>query len=168
VLDVLAAAQLIDTVVVIGHGAERLEAAIAWRSETRVRNPDPDLGLSSSLRIGLDVVRSGEAAGAFVVLGDQPTLRMEVLESLLEAAPRALDQGRPILVPRYEQGGGANPALILRDAWPLVDGITGDRGLGPVIAARPDLVAEVDVAGMNPDVDTPADLAALSRQSSSG
>jgi SAM-dependent methyltransferase len=35
---------------------------------------------------------------------------------------------------------------------------TGDRGLGPILAAHPDLVVEVPVAGTNPDVDTPEDL----------
>ena len=33
--------------------------------------------------------------------------------------------------------------------------------LGPLLAARPDLVLSVPVDGANPDVDTPADLAAL-------
>ena len=37
----------------------------------------------------------------------------------------------------------------------------GDRGLGPVVRDHPNLVLEIDVDGSNPDVDTPADLAAL-------
>jgi CTP:molybdopterin cytidylyltransferase MocA len=50
---------------------------------------------------------------------------------------------------------------VRRAAWALAAGLDGDRGLGPLLARRPDLVAEVPVAGNNPDVDTPADLAAL-------
>ena len=40
-------------------------------------------------------------------------------------------------------------------------GLEGDRGLGPLLAAHPELVHEVAVDGPIPDVDTPADLAAL-------
>ena len=36
-----------------------------------------------------------------------------------------------------------NPALVLRRGWPLADGLTGDRGFGPLIAAHPELVVEV-------------------------
>jgi SAM-dependent methyltransferase len=51
--------------------------------------------------------------------------------------------------------------LVRRAAFDLADRATGDRGLGPVVAAEPGLVAWVDVDGTNPDVDTPAELAAL-------
>ena len=37
----------------------------------------------------------------------------------------------------------------------------GDRGLGPILAAHPELVHEVSIDGSNPDVDTRDDLAAL-------
>ena len=39
--------------------------------------------------------------------------------------------------------------------------LTGDRGMGPVIAAHPELVLRVPIAGANPDVDTPEDLRRL-------
>ena len=51
--------------------------------------------------------------------------------------------------------------LLLPPAWPLVAGLQGDRGLGPLLAAHPELVIRVPVGGSNPDVDTPTDLAAL-------
>ena len=64
------------------------------------------------------------------------------------------------MVPRYVGGGGANPSWSC-PGWPLVADASGDRGLGPILAAHPALVAEVDLGGSNPDVDTPADLAEL-------
>jgi CTP:molybdopterin cytidylyltransferase MocA len=66
-----------------------------------------------------------------------------------------------VVVPRYAEGGGSNPLLLRREAFDLVDEATGDRGLGPLLEARPELVLEVPVPGRNPDVDTPADLDAL-------
>src|SRR5258705_375165 len=71
VLDTLAAAGLEDVVVVLGDDAPAIEAAIEWRGERRVRNPEPALGLSSSLRIGATAVAS-DAPAVLVVLGDQP------------------------------------------------------------------------------------------------
>ena len=58
---------------------------------------------------------------------------------------------------------GATRCCVGRAAFGLVAEATGDRGLGPVIAAHPELVREVtvDVAGGNPDIDTRADLVAL-------
>ena len=49
----------------------------------------------------------------------------------------------------------------MADAFELVDEAIGDRGLGPVLDSDPDLVIEVLVAGSNPDIDTPEDLASL-------
>ena len=49
--------------------------------------------------------------------------------------------------------------LVRRAAFDLVGEATGDRGLGPVLEAHPDLVAEIAVEGANPDIDTPADHA---------
>ena len=44
----------------------------------------------------------------------------------------------------------------------------GDRGMGPLIQASPDLVTRVDVSGDNPDVDTPDDLVRLQRSAGEG
>jgi molybdenum cofactor cytidylyltransferase len=123
-----------------------------------VRNPRPADGLSSSLRLGLAALSDRETDAALILLADQPLVRAEVIAALLAAE---VPPGRQIVVPRYAGGGGPNPALLLRATWPLADEVTGDRGMGPLIAARPELVAEVAVDGDNPDVDTPADLALL-------
>ncbi len=159
VLDRLAEAGLSEAVVVLGDDADAVEAAIDWRGARRVRNDDPGRGLSSSVRIGIEAL-DGEVEEALIVLGDQPLVPLEAIRALL-AAPR--DGERPIVVPVYPAEGGRNPVLVGREAFGLVAEATGDRGLGPVIAAHPDLVREVRVAipGGNPDVDTRADLVAL-------
>ena len=125
-----------------------------------VRNPRPADGLSSSLRLGLAALSGAgpEVEAALVLLADQPLVRPEVIAALLSAD---VPPDRTIVVPRYAEGGGPNPALLLRAAWPLAEGLTGDRGMGPLIAVRPELVVEVPVEGDNPDVDTPADLSLI-------
>lgn len=154
VLDALAAAGVGEVVVVLGRDAAAVESAIAWRGERRVVNPEPERGLASSLQVGFVAV--GPAAGAILVaLGDQPLVSVEVIRSLLDA-PR--EAGRAVVVPAYADERAHNPVLLCPAAFGLVAEATGDRGLGPVLAAHPELVTAVDVAGANPDVDTPADL----------
>ena len=158
VLDRVADAGLGDVVVVLGDDASAIDQAIDWRSERRVRNPDPGRGLSSSVLIGIDALHEGVDA-ALIVLGDQPMLSVETMRALLEASR---DSARSIVVPVYGGDGGRNPVLVAREAFGLVREVTGDRGLGPVIAAHPELVHEVRVAVPgNPDIDTREDLVAL-------
>ena len=149
------------TVVVLGEGASRIEEAIAWRDEIRVRNHQPARGLSSSLQVGIDALRAlpDSFDGAFIVLGDQPRLRSDVMHALATTAVNAHPAGRPVVVPRYATSGPRNPVLLLRPAWPWVDEIEGDHGLGQLIQTRPDQVVEVPVGGSMPDVDRPSDIA---------
>jgi CTP:molybdopterin cytidylyltransferase MocA len=52
----------------------------------------------------------------------------------------------------------------MRAGWPLVDEVSGDRGLGPLLALAPERVRGVAVPGSNPDIDTPDDLVRLERE----
>jgi CTP:molybdopterin cytidylyltransferase MocA/SAM-dependent methyltransferase len=154
VLDALAAAEVGEVVVVLGDDAAAVEAAIAWRDERRVINPEPERGLASSLQVGFEAT-SPDAAAVLVALGDQPLVSAAVIRALIEA-PNA--PARPIAVPAYADEAGRNPVLLRHEAFALIAEATGDRGLGPLLAAHPELVAEIPVTGSNPDVDTRADL----------
>ncbi len=151
-------------VAVLGADAAIAERIVDWGDAMRLRNPEPDRGLASSLHLGISAVEAVEPPldGVFVVLGDQPRVRTSTFVGIARAAA---EDGRahPIVVPRYagEAAGVANPALLLRAAWPRVHALSGDRGMGPVIAAHPELVLAVPVEGTNPDVDTPEDLRRL-------
>jgi CTP:molybdopterin cytidylyltransferase MocA len=160
VLDHVAECGLRETVVVLGEDADELEAALTWRDERRVRNSRPGDGLSSSLRLGLAAVRP-EAGAALIVLGDQPSLRTDIVSALLVAP---VGPEHVAVVPHYVGGGDPNPVLLLRAGWPLVDEASGDRGLGPLLAQHPERVRGVAVPGFNPDIDTPDDLARLEHE----
>jgi CTP:molybdopterin cytidylyltransferase MocA/SAM-dependent methyltransferase len=163
-LEAARTAGLDPIVVVLGAGADTIEAGIAWSGEQRIWNPDPGRGLASTLQIGLAAIADLEPRvdAAIVLLGDQPRTDPAVI-GLLEARFEAAGTGARslIVVPRYAGGGGANPVLVGRSAFGLTRDARGDRGLGPLIDAHPDLVTEVSVEGENPDVDTPTDLARL-------
>jgi CTP:molybdopterin cytidylyltransferase MocA len=164
VLDAVREAGIDEIVVVLGHAGDEIQQGIEWLDERLVRNPDPR-ELSSSLQIGLDALDESDppVQAAVLVLGDQPRTRPSVIRALI-AATRTSDL--PIVVPQYAEGGGANPVLLRREAFDLADEAIGDRGLGPIVEVRPELVVWVPVAGSNPDIDTPADLAALETNSS--
>ena len=152
-------------VLVLGRDADAIEAAVAGAGAIRVRNPAPQRGLAGSLRIGLGAVLAADATldSVVVILGDQPRTRPEVIRQLVEAA-RTAGPGVLAVAPRYAAGGGANPVVLLRAGFHLVDEASGDRGLGPLLASHREAVLEVPVDGSNPDVDTRADLAALAAE----
>lgn len=153
VLDALAEAGVGETIVVLGHDADEIEAAIDWGNARRVVNPEPERGLSSSLHVGFAAI-DAEAGAVLVALGDQPLVSTSVIRALLDAPEK---RGRPIVVPVYPDGHGRNPVHLRRPAFGLVGEASGDRGLGPVIEAHPELVSEITVEGANPDIDTQAD-----------
>jgi CTP:molybdopterin cytidylyltransferase MocA len=124
-------------------------------------NPAPERGLATSLRLGLAATTAAPAPrGVLVLLADQPRVRADVIQALVDASGSA-PPGALAVVPAYANSAAPNPVLALPAAWLLVAGLQGDRGLGPLLAARPELVVRVPATGDNPDVDTPADLAAL-------
>ena len=159
VLERLEAADLDEVIVVVGADADAVEGAIDASAARLVVNPAPDEGLSSSLKVGIGAL-SDDTDAALIALGDQPLLPPRAVRALLEADAQP---GRPIVVPVYGDGIGRNPVLLRREAFALIDQTTGDRGLGPLIDAHPELVHEIPirVEGGNPDVDTRDDHIAL-------
>src|SRR5262245_3076769 len=141
VLDRLVAAHLDEIVVVLGEDADEVDGAIDWGNARRVRNPDPSRGLASSVQVGISAVGEGTDA-ALIALGDQPRVPPRAVRALLDA-PAV--EGRTIVVPVYAADDGRNPVLLRRAAFPLVAEARGDRGLGPLIAAHPELVQEIPV-----------------------
>ena len=87
-----------------------------------------------------------------------------VIRAILVAAADPATGSAPFLRARYAHDPAPNPVLVRRSAWALAAGLDGDRGLGALLASRPDLVVSVEAPGDNPDIDTPADLAALARR----
>lgn len=119
-------------------------------------------GLALSLRAGLERVTAtapATGAGALVFLGDQPAVRGDVIEDVVR---RWRVSGADAVRPRYAASPDepGHPVLLDRRIWEGVAGLEGDNGPGRFLRGRS--VEVVDVAGRNPDIDTPADLAAFS------
>ncbi len=142
------------TVVVVGHDAAAVRAALAGLPVTIVVNPAPEEGLSASLRAALAAVPAN-ADAVLVALGDQPIGRDEVIPALVA---RFGGDAAAIVAPRY-RGMQGLPVLFSRRVFPELEALTGDRGARRVVERDPSRVVYVDFDfPMPPDVDTPADL----------
>jgi molybdenum cofactor cytidylyltransferase len=153
VIEIARDASLGRTILVVGPDSP---AGIDAGDAELVRNPAPAQGLSSSLRLGWAAAMTGDSDAVLVLLGDQPLVDPEVVRALVSLP---LDPSRPIAAARYQGSSAPNPVRIEATASALVAQVEGDRGLGPLIDAHPELVRWIDAAGENPDVDTSADLA---------
>ena len=120
-----------------------------------VRNDAPGQGMSRSLRMGFAAVPE-DVEGALVLLGDQPTMAVDSVMRVMAAV-----RDDSLVIAASARGLLAPPILVMRAAFHLVEQTVGDVGLAPVLARHPDVVTEVDVGRHPPDVDEPADLAAL-------
>ena len=128
-----------------------------------VLNDAPGLGLSHSLRLGLEALEKltrNESGAVLVFLGDQPLVRLEVVEAVI-AGYRS--SSAAVVRPRYQTQPSVpgHPALLDRSTWHLASNLQGDRGLADLLASASIETVMVDVSGDNPDVDTLADLHAL-------
>ena len=84
VLDRVAEAGMGEVMVVLGRDAGTVEAAIVWRDERRLQNPDPERGLASSLGVGMTTL-DPNADALLILLGDQPLVPIEAIRVLLDA-----------------------------------------------------------------------------------
>jgi molybdenum cofactor cytidylyltransferase len=158
-VDAVLASPARPVVVVTGHEAERMRAALAGRAVRFAHNPAFEAGLSASLRTGLAAL-GGEVEAALVCLGDMPSVRAEHLAALIaafEASGR-----RAICAPRFE-GRRGNPVLWPARFFPEMGALGGDAGARALLDAHASEVCYVPVAdaGVVLDVDTPEALAAL-------
>ncbi len=149
--------------VVVAAGDERGLALVRTAGLGTVTNDAPELGLSHSIRLGLAAlaVPTVEEAGAVLVfLGDQPLVRLKVVEALVAAWKQG---SGPIVRPRYEARPDApgHPVLLTRPIWARAGQLEGDRGFRALLDSGTQETVTLDVKGDNPDVDTRADLNAL-------
>lgn len=145
--------------VVVGHQAEEMRAALAGLDVMFVPNPDYAAGLSTSLEAGIAAVPQ-TADGALVLLGDMPRLEARHVDRLIAAF--AAEGGQAIVVPVH-QGRRGNPVLWPRAYFGALMQLEGDAGARRLLAEHPVDVREVELGtdAIFIDVDTPEALAQL-------
>lgn len=153
-IDAAAGAGVGEIVVVLGHDAERVRAALTLPPGARtVVNGRYREGQSSSLAEGLRALDPSSEA-AVMLLADQPGIAERHVRALVEAFA---DGGAEILRMRFRDGPG--PAIVARSVWPELERLEGDVGARALFAAHPERVRWLAFEEDAPvDVDEPGDL----------
>jgi molybdenum cofactor cytidylyltransferase len=157
----LSGAGVDEVVVVLGHHADAVEAAVRQFPITLVRNPSPDDGQASSVRIGLQAL-SPKLDAVMVALADQPLIDEQDIVALISAFKKRGDAA--MVVPRVATADGAsepgNPVIFdgaLREEW-----LAGaaDLACRNWRQAHPERVhwLDTDNSRYSIDIDTPEDL----------
>jgi CTP:molybdopterin cytidylyltransferase MocA len=145
-----------DMVVVLGHEADAVAAALGKRTFQRAES-DPDLPMFESIRIGLRTALDMDPNATIVLHpADHPSVSRETLDTLVDCSLKRPDQ---TVIPQFGEHGG-HPALIPAQNALLVISSDCSGGLGDFWKMQPELCVRVPVndATVLLDVDTPEDL----------
>ena len=152
-VDALYETSVTEIVVVTGHDADAVRAALGDRSVSFVHNERHREGMGSSIAAGIATVADADAV--LICLGDMPDIPPVVIETMIAT----LESDTSIVVP-VQDGRRGHPVLF-GSAWLLeLRALTGDRGARDLLdreASNLTLVACED-PGVHRDIDTPRDL----------
>ena len=117
------AANLDPVIVVLGHDRDAVADSLDGQAIRIVVNPHFAEGQAGSLRVGIRAVPK-KAAGAVVLLADQPLLKPESIVLLTSTFAKT---GTGLVVPTY-RGRRGTPVVIGRDMFAAVMTLCGDTG----------------------------------------
>ncbi|MEF8771096.1 nucleotidyltransferase family protein [Halodesulfurarchaeum sp.] len=144
-----------ETVLVVGHKAEEVRAAVSDLEVTVIMNEAYEDGQSTSLRQGVEVARERGWDAIVYGLGDMPFVDADTIDVVVQGY---LENNGEIIAPAYE-GKRGNPTLFGSDTYEALSAVTGDTGGRPVLRSRSDLVVlETDDPGVLRDIDVKSDL----------
>ena len=157
VIATLEAAGLAEIVVVTGHRADEVSAALAGTSARCVHNAGYASGeMLGSVQTGLVAMAAGVEA-ALLCLGDQPQMEADTVRAVLEMGEAA--GWRKIVSPSYQMRAG-HPILLPRWIWPEILACQGTlRDVLTVHRGQTEYLA-VQTSSILADLDTPDDYAA--------
>jgi CTP:molybdopterin cytidylyltransferase MocA len=149
------ASRLEPIIVVTGHEKSAIEEALRGSDVTFVHNPDFEVGLSTSLRTGLDALPQ-HCEAAMVLLGDMPGITSSLIESV--ASLYNPGAGR-LICAASAMGRIGHPILWDCGFFDELTAVSGDIGARDVLQKH---VEKIFTAPADPnalqDIDTVAEL----------
>ncbi len=163
----LSGAGVDEVVVVLGHHAEAIGAAVQAFPITVVNNPQPGDGQAASVRIGLQAL-SPKLDAVMVALADQPMIDAQDITALISAFKKRGDSAMAAMVVPHVLGADGqrlpgNPVIFdaaLRHEW--LAG-SADGACRRWRQAHPERVHwfDTDNQRYRTDIDTPEDIEAF-------
>jgi molybdenum cofactor cytidylyltransferase len=152
----------LETLIVTGFYSDQIEAEIALLERgvqnpiSCVKNTEPELGQSSSVRLGLESLKSDYDV-LLVVLCDQPNIASLEIDALLEQF-QSKSAHQEIVLPMVN-GQRGNPVLFSKETIQKILAIPG-MTCRPFMDEHPDLIRlfATDNQAYLMDVDTQADI----------
>lgn len=145
-------------ILVTGHNAAHVEAALNGLSCTIIYNADYADGMSTSLQAGIRALPEG-AKHALILLGDMPLITSAHCETLLSHAAESPE----CVIRASDQGQAGNPVVLPSILFQPIAGLSGDVGAQSLIkklGLKTKLIDIGEAALM--DTDTPEAYEALS------
>ncbi|MGA9397239.1 MAG: nucleotidyltransferase family protein [Anaerolineaceae bacterium] len=155
VVDVLLAAELKEIVVVTGELKLEMEKVLENRDAKIVFNPQYANGeMTGSLQVGLNEI-SAEVGAAMVVLGDQPFIKQDTVNSVINA----YKLGKAAIIMPSVNNRRGHPWIIQRKLWQEVLDIKPPDTMREFFTKNQDQIGYVviDDPSIIQDVDTPED-----------
>jgi molybdenum cofactor cytidylyltransferase len=149
-------AGLSPVIVVLGHEAERVAAALGGLVVETVMNPAYRAGRHGSMQAGIEHV-PGDCGAAVVLLGDMPLVTAAMMAELAERFRRGTE---PLVLSLYGEVQ-APPTLYARSLFPAI-ARAGPGGGREIVLAHRSEAAEIRwPETLLADVDRPEDAARL-------
>jgi molybdenum cofactor cytidylyltransferase len=159
VVSQLVEAEIREIVVVTGGARGLVEEALATYPVRLVNNPDFEhTEMLASLSIGIRNLSPGIQA-MLVVLGDQPTIRSQVVK---QTAMAYLETGAGLIIPSFQMRRG-HPWLVGRQFWGDLLSLSAEQTMRDFLMIHNQDISyiQVDTPGILTDLDTPEDYQKL-------
>lgn len=147
-----------EVIVVLGRSADEIRERVDFGDAKVVENLVFTEGCASSYRAGLAAVDS-HADAIMIILGDQPGITPEIIDSLAEDWRRS---NAPIAICTYEGQNGrrkGHPMIFARSLFDELEVLHGDKAAWKLVDTNASAVLEVDLALPFPeDINTRADF----------
>ncbi len=155
--DAALASRLDPVLVVTGHEAAKIGAALSGLPITLVHNDDYREGLSTSLQAGIAAVPDS-CDGAMVLLGDMPGISSMLIDRLITAFDPTMDRAICVATAHGHRG---HPVLWSRTFFPHIAALSGDRGARELLDSQASRSIEIESGDDAPltDIDTQEALA---------
>ena len=155
VVAVTLASQAHPHVVVTGYRTDEVHESLTQYVSSLIftENPLYREGMSTSIRAGIRTLQASSTFqtidSALIILGDQPLITPQMLDTLIDAKRRT---GKPIVASLYN-GKRMSPTLFDKSLFPELLEITGDEGGRAVLERHRSEMKEVEHGNESASID---------------